>query len=73
LEAENLLLARQCAAFEARLAHLHTPSHLELCAGPTMAPPRRDRLLRVSAAEMRNPLHRTALSTNFPRDGNSTH
>jgi hypothetical protein len=53
------------------LAHLHTPSHLELCAGPFLAPPRRDRLLRVSMEEMRNPLHRTALSATLsrPSDG----
>ena len=60
LEAENVQLARQCSALQAKVALLHAPACLETYADYRMAQPQNGQLLRVSAAEMQNPSRRTA-------------
>jgi uncharacterized protein HemX len=60
LEAENLQLARRCSILQAKVARLHAPACLETYAGYRMEQPKGGQLLRISAAELRNPLRRSA-------------
>jgi cell division protein FtsB len=62
LERENVQLSRQYAVLEARIARLHTPSHLQTCARCHLAPPSRDRLQHISLKSTQDPARKVALA-----------
>jgi hypothetical protein len=63
LESENMRLARRKALLHGKIASLHAPKHLQLCASTNLEPPQMERLIVVSLGEMRNANGRIAYAS----------
>jgi hypothetical protein len=62
IEAENLQLTRRCTALQAKVASIHTPTHLQMCADLRMAPPENGHLVRVSMGNLHGFRRKMALT-----------